>query len=313
VTSSREPLDARTSETYARLLAGDHDELGDDARRRLESAGLLVDPSGVAGPVVARPAEALAAIVGTELQDRVEQLRRSLQLAEQLARLLPSPVSARHTDLEAEDPGAAVEFLATAADRFTAQAQVLAVATTEVRQVQGRLPQPAPPLMAPDHGPVVPGVRWREITHVPDADHALSPDIIADFHRRGIELRFGEDLPVWLTMADDTVAVLSLGPTPRGGALLIRSPSLLALLTEWFEQRWATAAAADPEPDGTGTSPGGPLLALLASGLTDSAVGTALGISERTVRRRVAALCDEVGARNRVQLAIIATEQGWLR
>jgi DNA-binding NarL/FixJ family response regulator len=52
-------------------------------------------------------------------------------------------------------------------------------------------------------------------------------------------------------------------------------------------------------------------LTLLLLGLTDAAAGAQLGVSLRTVQRRVAELMDEVGVTTRIQLGAEAVRRGW--
>lgn len=54
------------------------------------------------------------------------------------------------------------------------------------------------------------------------------------------------------------------------------------------------------------------LAQLLAQGLTDEAIARRLGISDRSVRRRVAEIVDILGARSRFQAGVNAAEAGWL-
>ncbi len=54
----------------------------------------------------------------------------------------------------------------------------------------------------------------------------------------------------------------------------------------------------------------GRLLALLAEGLPLEAIARRLGISERTVRRRIRALCDRIGVGNPVQAVVWAVRVG---
>jgi DNA-binding NarL/FixJ family response regulator len=56
----------------------------------------------------------------------------------------------------------------------------------------------------------------------------------------------------------------------------------------------------------------GELITFLAQGLTDEAIGKRLGISSRTVRRRVAEITALLGARSRFQAGARAAEAGWL-
>jgi DNA-binding NarL/FixJ family response regulator len=60
-----------------------------------------------------------------------------------------------------------------------------------------------------------------------------------------------------------------------------------------------------PEPDAR-------ILGLLLAGLTDQAVANQLGLSMRTVQRRVRALMDLVAAETRLQLGFQAARRGWL-
>ncbi|MFB7292574.1 LuxR C-terminal-related transcriptional regulator [Actinacidiphila glaucinigra] len=51
---------------------------------------------------------------------------------------------------------------------------------------------------------------------------------------------------------------------------------------------------------------------LLASGLTDEAIGRKLGLSDRTVRRIVAELMQQIGADSRFQAGVKMVRLGWL-
>lgn len=54
------------------------------------------------------------------------------------------------------------------------------------------------------------------------------------------------------------------------------------------------------------------LLVLLGAGLTDASIARELGVSERTVNRRIIALQDALAARSRFQLGVQAARRGWL-
>ena len=54
------------------------------------------------------------------------------------------------------------------------------------------------------------------------------------------------------------------------------------------------------------------LLALLASGLKDDAIARQLGLSTRTMRRRIRNLLDDLAAANRFQAGVQAARRGWL-
>ena len=55
-----------------------------------------------------------------------------------------------------------------------------------------------------------------------------------------------------------------------------------------------------------------PLLVLMAGGAVDEQIARALGVSVRTVRRRIATLLAELGADSRFQAGAEAVRRGWI-
>nr|WP_238427092.1 helix-turn-helix domain-containing protein [Streptomyces adustus] len=53
------------------------------------------------------------------------------------------------------------------------------------------------------------------------------------------------------------------------------------------------------------------VLALVLAGLTDQAAAGQLGVSRRTVQRRIGELMLKAGAESRIQLGWIAARRGW--
>lgn len=66
--------------------------------------------------------------------------------------------------------------------------------------------------------------------------------------------------------------------------------------------------AADLEP----TAATQRLLRLMRTGAIDETVARELGVSLRTVHRRITRLQNMLGARSRFQLGVIACERGWI-
>ena len=66
--------------------------------------------------------------------------------------------------------------------------------------------------------------------------------------------------------------------------------------------------SADPEP----TEATRHLLRLLRTGAIDGTIARELGVSLRTVHRRVTRLQNLLGARSRFELGVITCERGWL-
>jgi DNA-binding NarL/FixJ family response regulator len=52
------------------------------------------------------------------------------------------------------------------------------------------------------------------------------------------------------------------------------------------------------------------VLSLVAQGVSNKGIGTALGITENTVKKHLSNLMDKLGMENRTQLAVYAMEQG---
>jgi DNA-binding NarL/FixJ family response regulator len=98
---------------------------------------------------------------------------------------------------------------------------------------------------------------------------------------------------------------------PDSPALLVRSSPLLDALRLLYEQIWERAAPVSFAHDGdlgaTAASAGLPgvaadLVRLLAAGLGDKVIARELGISVRTLERRIAGLMGDLDARTRFQL-----------
>lgn len=111
---------------------------------------------------------------------------------------------------------------------------------------------------------------------------------------------------------DFAVVAVEVWGDPRSDYVLLRDPMLVQAFTALFDLTWErghpfpsthTAQAHDDQAR---------LLELLARGLKDEAIGRYLGWSLRTVRRRVARLMDDLGARTRFQLGAQAARRGWL-
>jgi sugar-specific transcriptional regulator TrmB len=138
----------------------------------------------------------------------------------------------------------------------------------------------------------------------------------------GEQARIGRDLPFKLAVVDARRALMPLAPgVELDSALLVRPSTLLDALVATFDAHWTRAVpltdamlsgavlpdvpdAAAPDDDA------GRLVALLAAGLTDEAIARQLGVSARTVQRRVSELMERLGARNRFQAGIQIAHRG---
>ncbi|MFE0458104.1 LuxR family transcriptional regulator [Kitasatospora sp. NPDC058965] len=98
---------------------------------------------------------------------------------------------------------------------------------------------------------------------------------------------------------DRSVAVLAGDPADRSAAV-IEDPAVVGMVVAMFERDWERAERVRWEsPVAAGDAP---LIAMLAQGLTQRAIGSRLGLSERTVAARIAELRERYEARTLFQL-----------
>jgi len=131
-------------------------------------------------------------------------------------------------------------------------------------------------------------------------------------------------LPFKLLIADDDAALVGLaGAAGQGEALVVRGSLLVDAFVRLFELQWElalpiadVARGGDDGADGLGgdvlTEEERRLVAMLSSGMTDEAMARAIGLSHRTVQRRLADLARRVGAEGRFQLGVQAARRGWV-
>ncbi|SDI31542.1 regulatory protein, luxR family [Actinokineospora alba] len=132
----------------------------------------------------------------------------------------------------------------------------------------------------------------------------------------GWQLRVAPELPMKMVIADRHTALVPIDPSGSTGAMLIRTPTVVAALRMLFELVWGLAVPVGGREAGSpnGLTPAqAKVLDLLATGMTDGAIARHLDISERTVRRHLTALLEVLQADNRVAAVYAATRLGWLR
>lgn len=92
----------------------------------------------------------------------------------------------------------------------------------------------------------------------------------------------------------------------RSDRLVIRIPTLLNILIAYFEELWAVATPADAQTMDDDAL----IITLMGAGLKDETIARQLGISLRTVRRRIADFMDEIKAETRFQAGAEARRRG---
>lgn len=140
------------------------------------------------------------------------------------------------------------------------------------------------------------------------------PDALESVRRaieKGEQSRMHPKLPMKLAIADRSVALLPLVLEDMvESALVVRKCALLDALVVLFELLWDQSSPILPGP--AVQQPDLGLLTLLAAGAKDETIARQLGISPRTVTRRVAELLDQLGARTRFHAGVLAARNGWL-
>ena len=135
--------------------------------------------------------------------------------------------------------------------------------------------------------------------------------------KRGNEVRATPTLPMRLLIVDREIAIMPLNPEVQSaGAVIHRSPTVLALAMALFDSYWSRAtelfAPEDREDDSPLTPHEAEVLRLLAGGAKDEQVARLLGISLRTARRITANLSERLDATSRFELGVAAAKRGWV-
>ncbi|MFG2559120.1 helix-turn-helix domain-containing protein [Streptomyces sp. NPDC048496] len=172
-----------------------------------------------------------------------------------------------------------------------------------------------------EHAGVRRGVLYRTIVQ---REALGQPGMVAEVLgaiAAGQQVRVAESVPVKFMIADRELAMVPLLPGRRSApaSILVHACGLLETLIAYFELAWERAYPLSPNTVGgvTEVRPDGldemdaRVLTLVLAGLTDQAAAGQLGVSRRTVQRRIGELMLKAGAESRIQLGWIAARRGW--
>jgi DNA-binding NarL/FixJ family response regulator len=143
-----------------------------------------------------------------------------------------------------------------------------------------------------------------------------APEVIRARAEAGEHVRISADVPTRLAVFGSTAALLGQQfGVLDDRRLVLRQPSIVRAMALLFEAIWEKALAV-PVLEGQRHDDGAKgqrlLLRQLAGGAKDEQIARSLGLSVRTVRRRVAELLDQLGAESRFQAGAEAVRRGWL-
>ncbi|MEV4546278.1 helix-turn-helix domain-containing protein [Micromonospora echinaurantiaca] len=163
------------------------------------------------------------------------------------------------------------------------------------------------------------GVRYRVVydRDLLDPDSPQIPLLLEEWAALGEEMRVAA-VPFKLMVIDRRQAALVPPDLAPGEPVLlvVRARPVVDCLTWIVDRIWESAL---PVPTALSSLPDGPLavedrrlLALLLAGYTDQAIASQLGVSMRTVQRRVQRLLGLAGVQSRIQLGWQAARRKWI-
>ncbi len=172
------------------------------------------------------------------------------------------------------------------------------------------------------------GIRLRVVHQVSALAHPASVDYLTALERLGGRVRVRENLPFRLLLIDQAAAVCAAPVGETDETYLLRGRRVLTLLSRVFESTWADStplgAALNATPEVPSGAPLGVLhaayaqlssqqrtiLTCLAEGDTDSTIARRLGVTGRTVTRRISQIYQVLGVDSRFQAGVVAQRLG---
>lgn len=152
------------------------------------------------------------------------------------------------------------------------------------------------------------GVSYRAIYDPTAIAVPVTPDVLRTVMRAGEQTRIFPHVPTKMVLVDSKVALIPLVThDPAAGCLLVRAPTIVDTLQMFFEALWRQSTPLTAlSPDATEALPESDeqtneLILLLTAGLKDDAIARRLGVSSRTLDRRLHALMRGLAARTRFQ------------
>lgn len=141
----------------------------------------------------------------------------------------------------------------------------------------------------------------RVLASVADATHPAAQDRIAEELAGGVQIRLMAAPPSWFWVTDETTVALPLvwGERWPTSVMAVRDRAIAGMAGWVFERMWERAVPI--RHDGADWHP---LLTLMSTGSTLEAASRALGISERTGRRRLSSAMSHFGVGSMLELGV---------
>ena len=169
------------------------------------------------------------------------------------------------------------------------------------------------------------GVRLRAVHQSAALSHSLSTEYLHRIERLGAQVRLRDHLPFRLIVIDGESAACCLQwQDGLEETLLLQGARMLGLLDRLFETIWIDSTplglAEDDRPAAIDVDQGylippltgqqQAIVRCLADGATDQAIAHALGVTTRTVTRRINEIYQVLGVRSRFQAGAMARRMG---
>lgn len=144
-----------------------------------------------------------------------------------------------------------------------------------------------------------------------------APEVLRARAQAGEHVRILAAVPSRLAIMGSSAALTSESwGVNSGRRLVVRQGALISALTMLFDCLWDRALPV-PGLDGQAHDTGPArdrrlLLDQLAGGVKDEQIARAMGLSLRTVRRRVAEILQQLGVESRFQAGVEAVRRGWI-
>ncbi|WP_160159369.1 helix-turn-helix transcriptional regulator [Streptomyces sp. SLBN-118] len=283
----------------------------------LKRMGLLLPaPLQPSGYQVVRPVNALARLVSMERELTEGWMRDRSHRQEQILSLLRE-----FPPQDGPSETATIDMLPTA----SAVNEYIEERALDARvREQAMHPGGVPPvelldemihrdLAALDQGVQLEAIYAHHLVAVPHLAEYLT-----EVSRHGAEIRVAPAVPLRMIVIDDDIAILPIDPTETArGAFAVRSRQVVAALRAIFGFHWAVAA---PLTSVHGAEEVGEMLSpfekmvfhMMAMGSKDEAIARQLGISTRTLSRKVSRLLERLRVQTRFQAAVKLSESGML-
>lgn len=164
------------------------------------------------------------------------------------------------------------------------------------------------------------GVTYRVVYHSEAVLTEVEREVMRSYITAGEQARVNAQAWPKMLVVDGSVAVVpesSTNPDPER-RLLITSSCLVDLLVTHFESLWERSTPVEatgrrlPTAETEISERDRELLTLMAGGLKDRAIARSLGVTERTVSRRIQELMRRLDADTRFRAGIRAVQEGWI-